>query len=204
MLILADSDVVRKLAYCELLLELHQLLVVPPDQMKVLPALKQQLAKKLQNYPGPLGNFNSFLQKVSVVPCADPQWLEFFSELDVGEQQLFAVLCGGQGKGIITGDKRCLALVSSLCVSAPGLKPILDTKKVWCFEAIVMLLLEKRGFAIVNARIQKWRGLQNCPVDAVMDQAFPATGGSLDHAQGVLRKFLDALKDRAPMVLLSD
>ncbi|UUE95338.1 hypothetical protein [Comamonas thiooxydans] len=203
MLILADSDVVRKLAFCELLLELHQIMVVPPDQMRVLPALRFQVAAKLAAYPSALAHFQQFLKKVYVAPAANPEWAEFFSELDVGEQQLFSVLCQGDAQEIITGDKRCLETLSGICTTHDGLKPILDSKKVWCFEAIILRLLNNRGFSIVNARMQRWRGLQNCQIDAVIDRAFPLANGSIGHATSVLQNYLSQLRARAPLVLLS-
>lgn len=203
MLILADSDVVRKLAYCELLLEFHQVMVTPPTLMKVLPTLKFQLARKLKAHPSALGNFNSFLAKVTPVPEARHDWAEFFSTLDVGEQQLFSVLCQGTASEIVTGDKNCLSTVSGLCAVQPKLKEILSTKKVWCFEAVVLLLLKKRGFSVVNARVQRWRALHNCPVDLVIDQAFPIQGGSLELASAVLNGFMVQLRQRAPHVELS-
>jgi len=203
MLILADSDVVRKLAFCELLLDFHQLMVIPPDQMRVLPALKHQLFRKLEKFPAALANFKQFLTKVADVPIAQSDWIEFFSDLDVGEQQLFSLLCQGAAQEIVTGDKNCLAAVSGLCVVQGQLKTILDTKKIWCFEAIVLRFLEKRGFSIVNARMQKWRGIQGGHFDAVMNQAFPPTGGSLENSKSVLLDFVSKLQSRAPLVVLN-
>ena len=93
MIILSDSDVIRKLAYCELLSEFLQFLKCPPNEVWVLPTLRFQLRRKLANAPAALRNFEQFLLKVKNIPPAQIETLERFEQLDVGERQLLAILC---------------------------------------------------------------------------------------------------------------
>lgn len=175
MIVLADSDVVRKLAYCEMLDVFLQVMGVPPDEMWVLPALRYQLASKLNNLPGPSRNFANFCSKVKTVPPADATLLAKFSNLDVGEQQLFALLCGdGRVRQLVTGDKKAIAKAANVVRADPQVLAQVQEKPIWCFESIVRLLLLKRGFSVLNAAMSKWRNIPGLQMDGVMEQVFRA------------------------------
>lgn len=201
MIILSDSDLVRKLAYCELLSEFLQYLKCPPNEVWVLPTLRFQLRRKLANAPDALRNFEQFLLRVKNIPQAKIDTLERFESLDVGEGQLLAVLCDEpRVSQLATGDKRALDRVAALTFGDEQLRTRLQETTVLCLESILLGLLEKRGFSVVQARVQnKWSksaASNGDTVDPFVLQAFPATGGSADDAAKSLRERLATLKVR--------
>lgn len=201
MIILSDSDVVRKLAYCELLSEFLQYLKCPPNEVWVLPTLRFQLRRKLANTPDALRNFEQFLLKVKNIPQAKIDTLERFESLDVGEGQLLAVLCDEpRVSQLVTGDKRALDMVAALTFGDEQLRTRLQETTVLCLESILLGLLEKRGFSVVQARVQnKWvksAASAGDTVDPFVLQAFPATGGAADAAAKSLEERLATLKVR--------
>lgn len=194
MIVIADSDVVRKLAYCELLLELLQHLKAPPNQVWVLRALKYQLQAKLKKYPAALRNFEAFLKKVGELPTADPKTLARFPTLDAGEQQIFAVLHDEQRVAqVITGDKNALRHLAQIAARDQEISTRLAQTKIVCFESIVQSLLSARGFGVVNSRMQKWRVAQGADMDARMQEAFPAASSEI-HSDQYLQDLRDALR----------
>lgn len=201
MIILSDTDVVRKLACCELLLDFLQYLECPPNEVWVLPALRPMLRRWLANCPEPAKNAEQFLKRVRHIPPAKLETLERFSTLDVGEQQLLAVLCDEpRVQHLVTGDKRALDKIAALTFGDVGLRVRLQDASVYCFEAIMLALLEKRGFSIIQARVRnKWAKLPGQQVDGVALQAFPA-GGTAELATQVLTERLAQLKASLPPI----
>ena len=201
MIILSDTDVVRKLACCELLLDFLQYLECPPNEVWVLPALRPMLRRWLANFPEPAKNAEQFLKRVRHIPPAKLETLERFSTLDVGEQQLLAVLCDEpRVQHLVTGDKRALDKIAALTFGDVELRARLQDTSVYCFESIMLALLEKRGFSIIQARVRnKWAKLPGQQVDGVVLQAFPADG-TADFATQVLTERLAKLKATLPPI----
>lgn len=201
MIILSDSDIVRKLAYCELLLEFLQYLKCPPNEVWVLPSLRFQLREKLAKAPDALRNFDQFLSRVKNIPPAKIDTLERFDSLDVGERQLLAVLCDEQRVSqLVTGDKKALDKVAALTFGDEQLRTRMQDTSVLCLESIFLGLLEKRGFNVVQARVlNKWivsAGSVGDTVDPFVLQAFAASGSSADIATKLLAERLATLKIR--------
>lgn len=201
MIILSDSDIVRKLAYCELLLEFLQYLQCPPNEVWVLPGLRFQLRKKLSKAPDALRNFDQFLSRVKTIPPANIDTLERFEALDVGERQLLAVLCDEQRiSQLVTGDKNALDKVAALTFGDEQLRTRMQETSVLCLESILLGLLEKRGFNVVQARVlNKWiisADSVGDTVDPFVLQAFTTPGGSADTATELLVERLATLKVR--------
>lgn len=201
MIILSDTDVVRKLACCELLTEFLQLLRCPPNEVWVLPSLRFQLPRWFAQSPQMATGISQFLAKVRVIPQAKVETLERFSTLDVGEPQLMALLCDDlRIKHLVTGDKRALGLVAGLSFKDPDLNGRLGETSVYCFEAVMLALMRKRGFDVIRARVlNKWAKLPGQQVDGVMLDAFPE-GGTEDVAEQVLRGRLNGLKAAMPPI----
>lgn len=173
MVIVADSDCIRKLAYCNFLGEFLQLIGVPPNDIWVLPALAHQLRRKLFDCQGALLDFENFFKKVKFIPKASAVMLVRFESLDVGEQQIFSLFCEiDRVELLVTGDKRAIAKVAGLVHKDPDLGKLMEGSGVWCFETIILRLLEKRGFGIVKARMENWRKLQGENMDCVMSSIF--------------------------------
>ncbi len=201
MIILSDSDVVRKFAYCELLLELLQYLKCPPNEVWVLPTLRFQLRNKLAKTPEALRNFEQFLSQVRGIPEARIETLERFDTLDSGEQQLLAVLCDEpRVTHLVTGDKKALLKVAALTFGDQQLRTRLTETSVLCLEALLLGLLEKRGFSVLQARVRnKWVKAAAEDVDNVVLQAFPA-GGTAEQAERILKERLGHLRASLPPI----
>ncbi len=205
MIILSGSDVVRKLAYCELLAEFLQYLKCPPNEVWVLPTLCYQLRRKLSKAPGALQNFEQFLLKVKNIPQAKIDTLERFESLDVGEGQLLAVLCDDpRVKCLVTGDKKALDKVAGLTFGDEQLRSRLQETTVLSLESILLGLLDNRGFSVVHARVRnKWINSASSVGDAVdpfVLDAFPETGGSAEGAAQALKERLSVLKARLAQI----
>jgi len=199
MIILSDTDVVHKLACCEMLLEFLQYLKCPPNEVWVLPALPHMLRRKLARSPTGLKNVEDFMNRVRKIPAARLETLDRFTSLDVGEQQLLAILCDdARVDHLVTGDKRALDKIAALTYGDAQLLHRMNETSVYCFEAIMLGLIQNRGFGIVQARIHhKWTKLEGQPVDEVISKAFPETG-TVEHAVNVLEEHLAQLKARLP------
>lgn len=173
MVVVADSDCIRKLAFCSFLGEFLQLVKAPPNDVWVLPALPFQLKKKLSSCKEAQFDFDKFIKKVKIIPSATTAMLARFESLDDGEQQLFALLCDtDRVELIVTGDKRAIGKVAALVDKDPSLGALMEGSEIWCFEAIVLRLIRSRGFSITNARMNLWRQRQGEDMDGVMKVAF--------------------------------
>lgn len=206
MIILSDSDVIRKLAYCELLPEFLQYLRSPPNEVWVLPALRFQLQRKLAATPAALKIFEQFLLRVKTIPEAKIETLERFDSLDVGEGQLLAILCDEPRVSLlVTGDKRALNKIAALTFGDVQLRKRLQETSVYCLESILLGLLSKRGFSIMHARIwNKWAtaaALAGDKVDSFILEAFPKSGGSQEIAVSTLKERIATLTVRLPQLV---
>lgn len=201
MIILSDTDVVHKLACCELLLDFLQLLECPPNEVWVLPPLQVMLRKKLAKAPDALRNFEQFISRVRRIPQARIETLERFDTLDPGEQQLLAILCDEpRVKHLVTGDKRALNKIAALTFGDSGLKSRLAETGVYCFEAVFLALLRRRGFSIMRAKVHnKWAKLTSQQVDGLIAAAFPADG-TAEHAEKTLTDELARLRVSLPPI----
>lgn len=193
MVVIADSDCIRKLAYCNFLTEFLQLLQVPPNDIWVLPAVSFQLRRKLEPCPEALADFEKFFSKTRSIPKATSLMLSRFESLDAGEQQIFALLCEIERvEVVVTGDKKAINRVAVLIHKDPSLGKLMEDSTVLCFEAIVLRLIEKRGFSMVNARMALWRQRQGVAMDKAMNATFAI--GCTEHSVSVaLNSSIDAL-----------
>ena len=194
MVIVADSDCIRKLAYCNFLGEFLQLVQVPPNDIWVLPALVFQVRSKLRICPDALSDFEKFYKKVKIVPRASVAMLARFESLDAGEQQIFALLCEmDRIKLLVTGDKRAMDKVATLVHKDPSLGELMESSAIWCFETIILRLVQKRGFGITLARMERWRKWQGSGMDKVMNAIF-ADGCTEQSATGELTSRINSLR----------
>lgn len=169
--VLADNDIIQKLACCGLLQELLQWLEVPPAEVWVLPSMRFMLRKKLKADAVALADLERFLLQVSDLPEADINMLALFPlEMDVGERQMLAILVNTpEVEHMVTGDKRALRLIGSMCANDPALDQRLNQARVDCLESIMLALIDKFGFELVNGKVL--RGLKS---DTVLQASFGA------------------------------
>lgn len=194
MVVIADSDCIRKLAWCNLLSEFLQLIEVPPNDIWVLPALPFQVRRKLNTSKEALADFEKFFKKTRVVPKASLDMLARFENLDGGEQQIFALLCEIERvELIVTGDKRALKKVATLVHNDPALGTLMESSSIWCFEMIVLQLMRKQGFSITKSRMDRWRERQGPAMDEVISGTF-ATGCTEQSVIGELQNHINSIR----------
>lgn len=152
--VIADNDISHKLACCGLLQELLEWLGVPPAEVWVLPSLRFMLRKKLKADAAALAALEWFLPQVSVLPAADINMLALFpAEMDVGERQMLAILVDTpEVEHMLTGDKRALRLIGSLCADDIALVQRLAQARVDCLESVMLALIGRFGFKLINAK----------------------------------------------------
>lgn len=202
MIVLSDTDVVHKLACCELLIEFLQYLKCPPNEVWVLRALPQMLNRKLSGAPSAIQNLDAFMKRVRFIPPAKIKTLQRFESLDPGEQQLLALVCDDlRITQVVTGDKRALNQIATLASSDPQLDARLKETSVLCFESVILGLMKSRGFGIVKARIQKWGTIKGQEVDGAIKRAFPLEGDAA-HAENTLNNYVEKLREGVPFVCL--
>jgi hypothetical protein len=194
--VLADNDIIHKLACCGLLQELLQWLGVPPAEVWVLPSMRFMLRKKLKADAAALVELEWFLLQVSDLPAADINMLALFPvEMDVGERQMLAILVNTPDvEHMVTGDKRALRLIGSMCGKDPALDHRLNQARVDCLESIMLSLIDQFGFDAVNAKVL--RGLKS---DKVLQASFglkKLEGNSRD----ALTHYLNEVRSEAPFL----
>lgn len=195
MIVIADNDVIHKLACCDLLQELVDWLQAPPAKIWVLPGLPFVVRKKLKNNASALACLNIFIEKTQPIPAANFDTLEQFAALDVGEQQLLAVFVEQNIPArLITGDKRAIKLIAELATKNSELNKQLNGR-VDCLESIMLGLIERFGFDEVNAKVT-----QGIEADGVFKLAFGANRAK-PHAVDALTSYLGVLRQSAPFVV---
>jgi hypothetical protein len=195
MIVLADNDIIHKLACCELLPQLLIWLEVPPNQVWVLPSLQYMLRRKLKSNVGALSCLNDFLSNVQPIPEADINLMERYARLDVGERQMLAVLVKNEKiNKLVTGDKRALKLINDLVQTDFDLSHRLNETQVDCLESIMLGLIDKFGFATINEKV-----IGGLATDGVLRLSF-GSGRTQSHAVEALNSYLSEVKTFASFV----
>lgn len=192
MIIIADNDIIHKLALCDLLDELLSWLHVPPNEIWVLPTLRFWVRKKLKNNPAALARFKRFLQVTAEIPAASLCNLARFDVLDVGEQQLLAVLVEQNDTSkLVSGDKRALKQLAELANRDALLLHKLNGN-VDCLEGIMLEFIRQFGFETINQKV-------SLEADGVFRLAFGIGRTEID-AIAALQSYLQDLRRNAPFV----
>jgi hypothetical protein len=195
-IVLADNDIIHKLACCALLQELLQWLGAPPAEVWVLPSMRFMLRKKLKDNAAALADLNLFLDQVSIIPEADTATLELLpTEMDIGERQMLAILLNmPEVERMVTGDKRALRLMGSLCAKDSALELRLMQARVDCLESIMLALIEAFGFEAINRKATV--GLKS---DMVLQASF-GTRKLEANAKEALAVYLNDVRKDAPFL----
>lgn len=195
MIVLADNDIVHKLACCELLPELLIWLKAPPAKIWVLPSMPFMLRRKLKGDVAALACLESFLKHVRPIPAATMATMERFTQLDVGERQMLAILVDdAQVTQMVTGDKRALKLMGDISSTDQALAGRLATARIDCLESIMLGLINLFGFAAVNAK-----AIRGATADIVLNMSFGAKRPEA-HAVAALTSYLDGVRALAVFV----
>lgn len=195
MIILADNDIVQKLACCELLDSFLEWIESPPAEIWVIPSIPFVLRKKLKNNPTALACLEAFLLKTRPIPEASIDLLERYEQLDEGERQMLAVLVDDERiTRLVTGDKRALRQIADMVPSDEDLAKRLAQTRTDCLESVMLGLMDRFGHAAINAKASL--GVES---DKVLKMTFgPARSEA--HAREVLGVYLDELKNQASFI----
>lgn len=163
MILLADNDIILKLARCDLLAEAVEALGASFGEVRVLGAAKFKLLPLKRgrgNIPSPgeptYERLKAFFDSVGVIDAdpdpAEVKVLEDEFQIDAGEAVLFAVVASYPDCIVTTGDKRALMSLAAVGLSAANVRDRL-TGRVWGLEQILLRLIDDRGFPFVLDRV---------------------------------------------------
>ena len=198
MIVLADNDIVHKLARCELLPELLIWLKAPPAKVWVLPSMPFVLRRKLKADTVALACLESFLKLVKPIPAAAITSMARFEQLDMGKRQMLAILVDdAHVTQMVTGDKRALKLIGDIASTDQALAGRLATARVDCLESIMLGLIEQFGFAAIN-----FKATRGAKADGVLGISFGAKRPEA-HAVEALTSYLAGVRADAAFVAKS-
>lgn len=195
MIILADNDIVQKLACCDLLDYFLKWIGSPPAEVWVITSVPFVLRKKLKNNPEALACLDAFLLKTQPIPEASVELLERYEQLDEGERQMLAVLVEDQRiTRLVTGDKRALRQIAGMTPNDEELAQRLAQTRTDCLESVMLGLMDRFGHETINAKASL--GVES---DKVLKMTFGPTRNEA-HAREVLTAYLKEVTDAAQFV----
>lgn len=163
MIVLADNDIILKLAQCDLLDVLSDILDCDETDVFITDAAKYQLlpkqsAKALSKCGNKetLERLKAFLDTTQTLAAVKDEallaQLEHIDNIDGGEKFLFAAAVEIPNPLLITGDKRALKALLEHQAQIPTVFSALQDSVV-TFESAVLLAMQKFGFAIVKQKL---------------------------------------------------
>lgn len=163
MIVLADNDILLKLAQCDLLDGLPAILGQEWSAIFISPTAKYQLlpknpAKALSKCGNEetLARLAAFLEKTQTVPAVNNTQLlallDTIDGIDGGDKFLFAAAVETENPVLITGDKRALRALLAHQASLPTVFASLQNTVV-TFESAILLAMRQFGFAIVKQKL---------------------------------------------------
>lgn len=169
MIVLADNDLILKLAKCNLLDALPDLLGTAIDEIFIAPAARYQLMPhKAEKALAKCGNaetlerIRAFLAVVKDIPAVEDTELlgrlAAVPKIDPGEQLLFATCMAHQNAILLTGDRTALrALASSEAVDDVNVSL---RCRVVTFESALLLAAKLIGFNELKNRLLAYPGYE--------------------------------------------
>ena len=168
MILLADNDILIKLAACDLFGDFVAAYGVTPADIRILKFLRFSIRsprhRKRLGEAG-YGRLVAFVDAVADVPIEpDPDYLAALNNqtdknIDAGEAALFAVCPLIVGSVIATGDKKSLAGLN-LAAAADETCAVVCRNlagRILCFEQIVLRILDHSGFNTLRDRLVEGR-----------------------------------------------
>lgn len=163
MILLADNDIILKLAQCDLLEDLPELLDESASDVFVTPTARYQLLPKKEGKAlekcgseAVRDRITVFMSKAQVIPEIRGQellkTLEGIDNINGGEAMLFAAAVELSNHHLMTGDKKSLCALLSNQHRLPAVYDALRGKVV-TFESALLLALKKKGFAVVKQKL---------------------------------------------------
>ncbi|HHC2392023.1 TPA: hypothetical protein ACN7FU_003944 [Klebsiella pneumoniae] len=164
MIVLSDNDVILKLAQCDLLKYLPEIIGRNPSEIFIGPNTRFQLLlpKRPEKACARCGseevyrNLSDFLSTVQEIPeIQDESLFSLLGEIphiDSGEQLLLASCMENSGSLFMTGDKRCLqAVMDNQAIVTRVHSRLLDS--VVTFESALLLSVASLGFEAVYKQL---------------------------------------------------
>jgi len=163
-IVLADNDLILKLAQCDLLKDLtqllgadvgHQIFVSPTAPFQLLPKNPQKALNKAGNEATLIALRNFLAVTTELPPIQDESLLvsmEGITGIDSGEQLLFAAMAELEQSFLATGDRRALSAVTANQAAIPVVYDSLHDR-VLTFETALLLALAEFGFPNVKQRL---------------------------------------------------
>ncbi|SJM95844.1 conserved hypothetical protein [Crenothrix polyspora] len=163
MIVLADNDIILKLAQCDLLDDLPaslgqewtDIFITPTAKYQLLPKKRDKALNKCGNEET-LARLTAFLEKTQTLPeVQDTSLLTILGDIDGiddGENFLFAAAAEADNPLLITGDKRALGALLEYRDSLPTVFSTLQNSVI-IFETAILLVMRKLGFAIVKQKL---------------------------------------------------
>lgn len=166
---LADNDIVLKLAQCDLFEEFLVAFGVSTAQVFIVKAARNSIRSK--GNPRRIGEpgavrLEQFLATVSdLVTPPHPGFEAALTEqvgngIHEGEAVLFATCPVINGSIIITGDKQCLIGLKAAAVEDEVCAKLFEALagRVYCFEQVITRILKNSGFDNVLDKLRAGRG----------------------------------------------
>jgi len=163
LILLADNDIILKLAQCDLVGGFSELLGEPAEQVYITPtATYQLLPKKMAKAIDKCGDeatvrrVRDFLESANEIPqIKDASLLTVLhriDKIDSGEALLFAAAVELPNPILATGDRNALrALLAQETLLASVVEALRDN--VVTFESVLLLALHRNGFASVKQKL---------------------------------------------------
>ncbi len=208
MIILADNDILLKLASCDLFDEFMVAFSVTLSDIRVLNTAHFSLIRtKHKKRIGDTGfnRLNEFLATVSVIDH-EPELTVIAAlteqtdkNIDAGEANLFASCSEISDSVIVTGDKKSLvglveaskedSMCDNLCKSL--------SNRVFCFEQVLIRILDSHGF---NTLLQKLIEGRGCDTGLSLWLGHHLTPSEAEFREG-LQSYLNDIRKRSGLLL---
>lgn len=177
MIVLADNDILIKLAGCNLLDDFLHLLQTNTDNIFITTSAKFSIPsqiKKIQDDTLKL-KIAQFVGTLQTLPTVDNKLLaqvQAFDDINGGEAYLMLAMRNYPDASFITGDKRCLGAL----IKNKEKEPLTDIfnlleHKVYCLESALLALIEIHGFDYINNKVSH-RHISKATDDGVLRLAF--------------------------------
>lgn len=160
MIVLADNDILIKLASCNLLREFFAFLKADTDDVFITDSARYSIPKRAKKDISDdliKEELFEFIKKLQILPPVDNDLLaqvQAFDDINDGEAYLMLAMRHYPNANFITGDKRCLEALIKNKDKTP-LTEIFNLleNKVYCLESALLALIEIHGFNYINDKV---------------------------------------------------
>ncbi|HBA67169.1 MAG TPA: hypothetical protein DCZ48_13515 [Methylococcaceae bacterium] len=193
MIVLADNDIILKLAQSDLLDDLPELFGQAWSEIFITPTAKYQLLPKKAEKAlvkcgtqETLEHLTAFLNTTQILPEVQDQKLlarlDDIDGIDSGEKLLFAAAVELENPLLITGDRRALCTLLENKDQLPTVFSALQNAVV-TFESALLLAMHNLGFAIVKSKLLASPLLNSPKPDGMLRLAVKSESGQAEFVE---------------------